>query len=438
MRKFADRIYAITPTGVFQIGIWHEIEHFIRSLGIPVNIKYTDAFKNAFMPSTGISELSRLDGFEYYDYQEDTLKEFIANGRGISLISTGGGKSNIIGGLCKSFLDNHPNYKILISVPNTYLLNQLYESFVDEFNMGHLVTRWGDDNKPDLTKNIIIANNQILTSNISSTLAIVQNFNVVVVDEVHRIGDKKTQIGKVIKNINTPHKFGLSGTLPDDIMTSWNVLGKIGPILYEKNSYDIRKKGKITEIEINIVVCKHSNKPVFQTITNAPTDIYNQELDYIMNLPSRNQVIKKIVGSLEGNILVMVDRIDFGTLLLAELEKLDKKVFFIQGDTSTAERSRITEMMEVESGIVCIAMSAIFSTGVSIKNLHYAVFTYIGKSTVKIVQSIGRTVRKHESKEKAVVFDIADDLSYSYKHLKERMKIYKKQKIDYKISVIKI
>jgi len=436
-RKYVDRIYAITPSGVFQIGIWHEIEGFIRSLGIVFKIALTDEFKQQFTPSTKITKISTIEGFDYYDYQEDTLKEFIEVGRGISLLATGSGKALIAGGLCKSFLDHNPKCKILISVPNTYLLNQLYNSFIDEFKI-YDVTMWGDKNIPDLTKNIIIANNQILTSDIKYTLSVVQNFDVVIVDEVHRVGDKKSQIGKVIHNIHTPNKFGLTGTLPDNIMVMWNVIGKIGPILYEKNSYDIRKKGAITDIEVNVVVCSHNIKPTFVAQTNEPTEMYNFELDYIMNLPSRNEVVRKIVHSLQGNILVLVDRLDYGRILYDILQKEDRKVFFIQGDTPTEERNMITSLMEKESGIIVIAMSTIFSTGVSVKNLHYAVFTYIGKSTVKIVQSIGRTVRKHETKNKSIIFDIADNLNYSYKHLRERIKIYKKQKIDFKISNIKI
>lgn len=83
-------------------------------------------------------------------------------------------------------------------------------------------------------------------------------------------------------------------------------------------------------------------------------------------------------------------------------------------------------------------MSKCFSTGISIKNLHYAIFAYMGKNGVKTVQTIGRTVRKHPSKEKAIIFDIADDLEYSYSHLKKRVAIYKKQKIEYSVSKITI
>lgn len=435
-RKFVPRLYSITPAGAFQVGLWNEIENYIRSLNIPIEIKMTDEFKFQNKPDTGIKQFSKIDGFTYYDYQEDSLKEFISNGRGIALNATGSGKSVIAGGLCKTFLDHYPNYKILIIVPNVSLLNQLYYSFINEFGIS-CISRWGDNNIPDLSENIIIANSQILTSDIKYTLSIVSNFNVVIVDEVHTVNDKTNKISKVIHNIDTPFKYGLTGTLPDSLLAAWNVIGKIGPIVYEKNSYDLRKQKTITDVEIKIILCKHKDNPVFQRGIN-PTDKYNAEYDYIINCNSRNQIIKKILLKLDGNSLIVVDRLDYINVLKNLLENNNKTVFVITGDTPTNERTEIQNTMDRENGIICIAMSKCFSTGISIKNLHYAVFAYMGKSGVKTVQTIGRTVRKHESKSKAIIFDLADNLEYSVAHLRERIKIYKKQKIDYSISKITI
>lgn len=435
-RKFVPRLYSITPAGAFQVGLWNEIENYLRSLNIPLKIELSEEFKNQFKPNTGITEISKISGFDYYDYQEDTLKEFISNGRGISLVATGGGKALIAGGLCKTFLDHYPNYKILIVVPNVSLLNQLYYSFINEFSIDN-ITRWGDGNLPDLTKNIIIANSQILTSDEKYTVSLVKNFDVVIVDEVHTINEKKNKISKVIHNITTPFKYGLTGTLPDSLLASWNVIGKIGPILYEKNSYELRKQQTITDVEIKVILCQHIRMPVFQRGSN-PTDKYNAEFDYVIGYSPRNEIIKKIANKLTGNVLIVVDRLDY----IAQLSKLfdggEKKVFIITGDTPTEERTEIQNTMDRESGIICIAMSKCFSTGISIKNLHYAIFAYMGKGGVKTVQTIGRTVRKHESKKRAVIFDIADNLEYSLSHLRERIKIYKKQKIDYSISKLKI
>ncbi len=436
MSRFVPRLYSITPSGVFQIGLWNEIEHFLRSLNIKLSITLTDEFNAQYKPATGIKEISLIDGFNYYDYQIDTLQEFISNGRGISMIGTGGGKALICGGLCKTFLDHYPNYKILICVPNISLLHQLYNSFIQEFGIDN-ITRWGDGYIPDTSKNILIANNQILISDVKSTVALVKDYDVVIIDEVHTINEKKNKISKVIHNITTPKKFGLTATLPDSIMGAWNVVGKVGPILYEKTSYDLRKQGTITQVEINIVVIKHSVKPKFPR-GNSPTEAYEHEIDYIINLAKRNSVIKTIACKLKGNVLIVVDRRAYIDTLSSLLKDSDKKIVVITGDTPAEERIAIQNMMDSRDGIVCIAMSKCFSTGVSINNLHYAIFAYMGKGGVKTVQTIGRTVRKHSSKEKAVIFDIADNLEYSWSHLKKRIEIYKKQKMDYKLSKVTI
>jgi superfamily II DNA or RNA helicase len=436
MSRFVPRLYAITPSGVFQIGLWNEIEHFLRSLNTKLSITFTDEFIAQYKPSTGISQISTIEGFTYYDYQIDTLNEFVSNGRGISMIATGGGKALICGGLCKTFLDHYPNYKILICVPNVSLLHQLYNSFIDEFGI-NCVTRWGDGYLPDKSKNIIIANNQILISDVKQTIKVVKDFDVVIIDEVHTINEKKNKISKVIHNITTSKKFGLTATLPDSIMGAWNVIGKVGPILYEKTSYELRKQGTISEVEINIIVIKHPVKPKFPR-GNSPTEAYEHEVNYVINLSKRNDVIKTIAAKLRGNVLIVVDRRAYIDILRDVLKDTSKKILEITGDTPADERIAIQNTMDNEDGIVCLAMSKCFSTGVSIKNLHYAIFAYMGKGGVKTVQTIGRTVRKHSSKEKAVIFDIADNLEYSWSHLKERIEIYKKQKTAYKITKLTI
>ena len=344
--------------------------------------------------------------------------------------------SLIQAGLCKTLLDKNPNSRILMVVPNVGLLNQLHNSFLKEFNIDD-VTVWGDKKLPDLKKHVLIANTQILTSDVKSTLKIVENYDYVIVDEVHTINDKKNKISKVIHNIHTPFKFGLTATLPDNIMGCWNVMGKIGPILYEKTSYELRKQQTISDVEIKVVVCSHNPKPFFPKGDN-PTDAYNAEFNYIINCKQRNDIIKKIAEKLEGNTIIVVDRRDYIDSLEKILKDCGKTVYVITGDTPTEERTMIQNDLDSRDGIIGIVMSKCFSTGISVKNIHYAIFAYMGKGGVKTVQTIGRTVRKHHSKQKAVIFDIADDLLYSLDHLRKRLEIYKKQKIEYTLKKIKI
>jgi superfamily II DNA or RNA helicase len=103
---------------------------------------------------------------------------------------------------------------------------------------------------------VLIANMQILSSDIEYTIEQLKDYDYVIVDEVHRVGQRETykknkkgqkvlehQLSKIIHNITTPNKWGLSGTLPDKLLACWNIIGKIGPILYEKSSYEVRQQG---------------------------------------------------------------------------------------------------------------------------------------------------------------------------------------------------
>jgi superfamily II DNA or RNA helicase len=440
-RKFSPRKYIITPSGSFEIGLFHEIRTYIESLDIPIELVVLDDFANAFSPKYGDYEIENIDGFTYYDHQKNTIAEFLKYGRGIGLLATASGKALIIGGLVKTLLKYNNDARILIIVPNTSLLNQLYYSFIDEFNLP-VISRFGDKNVPDWGKNVIIANSQILTSDIPYSVDKFKDFDCVIVDEVHRLGEKNNQINKVVHNIPTHHRFGLTGTLPDNLLATWNVVGKIGPILYEESSYDIRQKGTASEIKIKIIICEHQGEPEKPVRIGKnpllPTAYYNKEKEFVYSNGTRNEIIHKIAHRCNGNVLILVDTIDHGTLLYNKLSTGDKQVFFIQGSTDTAERARIIDLMEESDNIICIAMSQIFSTGISIKNLPYVIFTAIGKSNVKISQSIGRAMRLHKNKEEAVIYDISDNTEYSMDHLKQRLKLYRKDKIPFEIKRIKL
>ena len=101
------------------------------------------------------------------------------------------------------------------------------------------------------------------------------------------------------------------------------------------------------------------------------------------------------------------------------------------------EREEIRKLMEEQDDVVCIAISKIFSTGINIKNLHNIIFAAIGKAKIKIIQSIGRTLRKHSSKKRATIFDIWDNLKYGNNHIIERMSLYDEEKIPYTVTEIK-
>jgi superfamily II DNA or RNA helicase len=320
-------------------------------------------------------------------------------------------------------------------VPNIGLLNQTYKSFVEEFGLKYeQVTTWGDKKLPNLKANILLANNQILLSDVKASVDLLKDFDYVIVDEVHTLGDRTNKINKVIHNIKTPNKFGLSGTLPNDMFACWNILGKIGPILIEESSFSVRQKGTASNVKIMIVYCRHKKIPIVipTTHNDQPTWEYENECTYIYTHKDRNDLIMELADKAEGNSLILVDKRLHGDAL--NKYKTKKELYYINGDMPVEERVKITDRMEKQNNIICIAMTQIFSVGISIKNLNNLIFCAIGKSNVRICQSIGRSMRLHENKELAKIFDIADNSKYSRDHLLLRVQIYKEEKIDYKIK----
>ena len=162
------------------------------------------------------------------------------------------------------------------------------------------------------------------------------------------------------------------------------------------------------------------------------TENFNREMEYLVESDFRASKIKNLASSLNGNVLLLVERINQGEKLMEELNDIpNKRVYFIRGSMPVDERSEIIREMEKSNDIICIAMSKIFSTGISINNLSYGIFYYIGKAWYKTIQAVGRGLRLHENKTKFIVFDICDNMIYSEKHSEERKKIYMKEKIQY-------
>ena len=174
---------------------------------------------------------------------------------------------------------------------------------------------------------------------------------------------------------------------------------------------------------------------------------YQDEMDFLVACEARNKFIKNLALSLEGNTLLLFQYVEkHGRILqdMVEKEANGRKVFFIHGGVKGEERDEIRGIVEKERDAIIIASYGTFSTGVNIRNLHSIIFGSPSKSKIRNLQSIGRGLRKSDTKESAVLYDIADDLSwksttnYTLKHLMERVKVYDEEKFEYKLYSIGI
>ena len=433
-RFVPSRKYAITPTGRFNSGLFYEIKKYLLDSQYNVRLELSDVFKNNILPKYNINDIASLR-LDLRDYQRNIVKRCLNLGRGVVVLATAGGKTLTMASLIESVYKKHSDLRCLVVVPDLGLVTQTYNDLRD-YNVSFTFSRWTGKHKPNLDSNVIIANLGILQSS-KTNLEWVNYIDMLVVDEVHKLR-KTNKINNVIKKIETPNKFGLTGTLPEDRMDQWNIVGTIGPVIYEKNSKELRDEEYISDVTVQILNIHYKDKPDTSTSSN-PSQKYRKEIDFISKNPFRNNVISKLCTKFNNNSLILVDYIDHGTRLYELLCKNcpDKKIYFIRGEVAVEDREYVKALMEKYKNIVVVAISKIFATGVNIKNLHYIIFAGGGKAKVRIIQAIGRGLRLHKDKANLIIIDIADELMYAQRHSKKRIELYKKEFINYGTKEIK-
>ena len=438
--RFApSRKYVITPQGRFDAGLYYDIRKFIKENTDETRIHVSEALRDVVKPSyvqEYNSNRPRLS-LELRDYQQDIVDVCLKVGRGVTVLATAGGKTLTIASLVESIYQKNKNIKCLILVPDLGLVNQTYSDFV-EYKTTFLHSRWTGNNKLNLGSNVIIANMGIVQSD-KSDVSWTQDIDLLIIDEVHKLR-RDNKINNLIKKIRTPHKYGFTGTLPEQMIDQWNIFGKIGPVLYEKNSFQLREEDYVANVKVQVIKIEYKDKPpVYPSDRYDPTARFRREHQFLSKNTFRNNVISKLSERFDNNCLIMVDYIEHGEELYGVLQEQckNKRVFFIRGEVGVDEREQVKKLMEKTQDVVCIAISKIFSTGINIKNLHYIVFAGGGKAKVKIIQSIGRGLRLHKDKKGVIIIDIADELHYSYQHYTKRLKLYKGEKINYGIKKIK-
>ena len=426
--KLPSRKYVITPTGLCDLGLFWEIKKYLINNQITDKVELTENLKRA-MTIGSSNPIFKEFSLKLRDYQEEVIEKAIKTGWGTCVLGTGAGKTLTTAALIENYYKNSPNsntFKCIMVVPDLGLVQQTYDEFIS-CGTTFKVTKWTGSNKPDLTANVIICNIQILQSQIDNN-EWVKYVDLLIIDECHKI-KSSNKISKIISSIKTGNRYGFTGTLPQDQLEKWFIIGKLGPVLYEKNSYELRLESYLTNVEVKILNL-HYNNVVIPQVSDSE---YRNELNFLYLHDKRNQFIGKLSNRLTNNTLILVNHIIHGENLLQTINSVckDKQVFFIRGDVEVEEREKIKTLMERNNNVICIAISAIFSTGVNIKNLHNILFVSGGKSFIRTVQSIGRGLRLHESKDKLLIIDVSDNLRYGKQHSEKRKQIYIAEKIQY-------
>lgn len=447
-KRIQERIYVIEKMGRFPLGLFKEIIEYLREIQI-TEISYTAEFKEQVLCGLEIDELDVDFKYEHRYYQEDVVLRGLKYGRGIILSATGSGKSFITASLVQQFYNarTSQNFKCLIIVPGLSLVRQLTKDF-EEYGVKFTHTQWSKDEELK-DANVVIVNSELMCSRFDDNPWIT-DVDLLVVDECHK-AKAATKVSKLVTKINTVHKFGLTGTLPDDKYNQWKIKGIFGPVFFEKNSKELRDEGFLTEASIMRLELQYSDTPEYVEITpyipatedtdeilaGPKTENYNIELNFIYTHERRNEILKNLVCKLDGNTLILVNHIAHGEILENVLRGIGD-VVFIQGSVEVDDRVEVVNRMESGSDVICVAMASIFSTGINIKNLHNIIFASGGKSFIRIVQGIGRGLRLHDSKDKLTIIDMCDQLKYGADHATKRLEIYNKEQLQHTTRQISI
>jgi len=441
-RFLPQRLYSITPTGRFEPGLYFEIRKYLTTKQYVGDVKTDDLLYDVIKPSKKWEKNTQYNtevvplALPLRDYQEEIVKKALSIGRGTIVLATAGGKTLTAASLLtKLFLLHGSSFKCLYIVPDLGLVEQTTGDF-KSYNVPFSVSKWtGNNPLDDNPGNVIVANLGILQSK-NTDLSWIANIDELVVDEVHKIR-KGNEVNKIIKLIKTPIRFGFTGTMPESFMDQWNIIGKIGPIIYEKHSHELRLENYVSNVQVQILKLRYSEDP-FKDTTVSSANLYREEQRFLMRSRFRNNVIGKLSCKLTNNTLILVDYIEHGETLYKTIKQLcpNKQIYFIRGEVEVTEREKIRALIENRTDVVVVAISKIFSTGINIKNLHFIVFACGGKAKIKIVQSIGRGLRLHKDKDKLIIFDIADEFKYSTAHMEKRINLYEKEKIQYSIKEI--
>ena len=437
-RYIPTRTYSITPTGRFDVCLTNEIQKFILEKQYLDQVCIDNKIEEIKTPAISgwkleknFTETPVKLKLDLRDYQEEIVKRCLNLGRGTIVLATAGGKTLIMASLISSAKQFNSNLKCLLIVPDRGLVEQTYNDFV-EYGVPFSISKWTGDDKLDLSANVIIANLGILQSKNSNTLWL-ENIDMLVIDEVHKLR-KGNEVNKLVNSIKTHYKFGFTGTLPEDKEDQWNIIGKVGPIIYEKNSFDLRLEQYVSNVTVQMLNIFYQEVPKRDKSNFNPTDFYRKELDFIIENKFRNDLLAKLISRVEKNILILVDFLKHGEILEKTFKENcpGKKIYYIRGDIDIEEREKIKKIMEHDNNVCVVAISKIFSTGINVKNIHYIVFAGGGKAKIKTVQSIGRGLRLHFNKDKLIIIDVSDQLYYGLQHMNKRIQIYDKEKIEHR------
>jgi len=246
------------------------------------------------------------------------------------------------------------------------------------------------------------------------TLAeLLDGVNCVMVDEVHMA---KADVLKnlLTKNLaNTPIRWGLTGTVPKADHEFQSLRASLGEVVHRVKAHELQEKGILSNCHVNII----------QTAEWKEFGSYAEELKYLVTDKDRMLYLSTLINTIaeSGNTLVLVDRIESGEFLK---EKLNDSVF-ISGKVKTKDRKEEYDEIKIVDNKIIVATYGVAAVGINIPRIFNLVMLESGKSFTRVIQSIGRGIRKAEDKDFVQIWDITSTCKFAKRHLTKRKQFYK-------------
>ena len=377
--------------------------------------------------------MNKISGIKPRNYQVETEFHALKEYRKTIVSPTGSGKSLMIYSIARYL--KSIGKRTLIVVPSKGLVEQMTKDFAEygwdvEENVHKIYQGHSLDTKAPVT----ISTWQSIYGLEKKWF---RQFDGVIGDECHNFKAKCLN-GIMKKMPDVKWRYGFTGTLDGKNVNKLILEGQFGPVFKTTSSSDLMDKGFLAQLKVEIITLKHEPQS-FAT--------YNDELEAIGLMEDRNKFITNLSCDLKGNVLVLFTRVEGQGLPLHEMikEKTTRPVHLIYGDTDVKVREEVRAVAETSNNNVILGSYGTMSTGVNIKNLHHVVFASPSKSRIRVLQSIGRGLRKSKGKDSVLLYDIADDFrkqgarnNFTLNHLSERIKFYIDENFEYRVTTLSL
>lgn len=360
------------------------------------------------------------------DYQVAAINNFVKNPQSLQEIATGAGKT-ITTATLSHIAEKYG--RTLVVVPNKSLVQQTEEDYK---NCGLDCGVYFGDRK-DLSKTHTICTWQSLNildkkskdgTAVLTLAEFLDGVSTIIIDEVHQAK------AEVLKNLltrnlrNAPIRWGLTGTVPKERFEFEALHASIGPVIGQITAKELQDKGVLSNCHVNIV----------QLIDTVAHRDYQSELKYLVTEENRVNYIAKMLNKIKesGNTLILIDRISAGELLHERIENS----IFIKGDVKLKDRKSAYDEIQDADNMVIVATYGVAAVGINIPRIFNLVLIEPGKSFVRVIQSIGRGVRKAKDKDFVQIWDFTSTCKFAKRHLTERKKFYRDAQYPFTIEKV--